>query len=56
MITGDIPVDAFRRSMNEPLVPITDYNIPIDQRIADAIMKGMNMATADRQQDSQRVY
>ena len=50
MITGEIPVDAFRRSMNEPLVPITDYGIPMDQRIAVAIMKGMNMATADRQQ------
>lgn len=51
MITGDIPTDAFRRSMNEPLTPITDYNIQIDQRIADAIMKGMNMQCADRQQD-----
>lgn len=52
MITGDIPTDAFQRSMNEPLTPITDYsNINIDMRVADAIMKGMSMKCADRQQD-----
>lgn len=51
MITGDIPTDAFQRSMNEPLTPITDYNINIDSRIADAIMKGMSMECKDRQQD-----
>lgn len=51
MITGDIPTDAFQRSMNEKLTPITDYDIEIDRRIADAIMKGMSMECADRQQD-----
>lgn len=51
MITGDIPTDAFQRSMDEPLVPITDYGIPIEKRVADAIMKGLSMDCTDRQQD-----
>lgn len=51
MITGDIPTDSFQRSMDEKLVPITDYNIPMDPRISTAIMKGLEMDAKDRQQD-----
>lgn len=51
MITGDIPTDSFQRSMDEKLVPITDYNIPMETRISDAIMKGLEMECKDRQQD-----
>lgn len=51
MITGDIPTDAYQRSLNEPLIPITDYGIPIEKRVADAITKGLSMDCNDRQQD-----
>ena len=42
MITGDIPTDAFERSQNEPLTHIADYGIPMERRIADAIMRGLS--------------
>ena len=51
MITGDIPTDAFERSQNEPLMHIADYGIPMERRIADAIMRGLSMECKDRQQD-----
>ncbi len=51
MITGDIPTDAFQRSMGEPLTPLSEYNIPIEKSVEDAIMKGLSMETIDRQQD-----
>ena len=51
MITGDIPTDAYERSQNEPLTHIADYNVPMEKRVSDAIMKGMAMEPADRFQD-----
>lgn len=52
MITGDIPTDAYTRSQGEEeLIPITDFGIPIEKRVADAIMKGLSMECLDRQQD-----
>lgn len=51
MITGDIPTDSYARSEGEPLADILSYNVPIPSRISNAIMKGMSMECADRQQD-----
>lgn len=52
MITGDIPADAYSRSLGEEeLVPITEYGYPIPKRVSDAIMKGLSMECRDRQQD-----
>lgn len=51
MITGDIPTDAYQRSQGEPLIPIEEFGIPMDQRIVDAITKGLSMDPKDRQQD-----
>ena len=51
MITGDIPTDAYQRSQGEPLIPMEDFGISLDQRIVDAITKGLSMDPKDRQQD-----
>ncbi|GEM_PF-1676796 len=56
MITGDIPTDAFQRSQGEDIVPLTDYDIDIPNRVIKAIHKGMSMECQDRQQDMEQLH
>lgn len=56
MMTGDVPQSSYERNEKDELVDIGKYTIDIDQRIADAIMKGLSMDPAGRQQTIDELY
>ncbi|MBE5894575.1 MAG: serine/threonine protein kinase [Lachnospiraceae bacterium] len=56
MMTGDVPPASYERSEKDELIDIAQYTISIDKKVAAAIMKGLSMEPADRQQSIEELY
>ena len=56
MMTGDVPQSSYERNEKDELIDIAQYTIPIDKKIAKAIMKGLSMQAKDRQQSIDELY
>ena len=56
MITGDVPQSSYERNEKDELIPIDQYTVQIDKRLAKAIMKGLSLEAKDRQQSVEELY
>ncbi len=56
MMTGDVPQSSYERNEKDELIDISQYTITIDKKVAAAIMKGLSMDAADRQQSIDELY
>lgn len=56
MMTGDVPQSSYERNEKDELIDISQYTISIDKKVAAAIMKGLSMEAADRQQSIDELY
>ncbi|MGN0345650.1 MAG: protein kinase [Lachnospiraceae bacterium] len=56
MMTGDVPPASYERNEKDEIVDIADYSITIDKKIAAAIMRGLSMEPAKRQQTIDELY
>ena len=56
MMTGDVPQSSYERNEKDELIPLSNYTIQIDKKLAKAIMKGLSMKPQDRQQSIDELY